>query len=630
MLVFMRRRKRLKLVLWLVIIALAASMVLFFVNVPGPGDLGITTVAMVDGNPISIKEFRQAYFNLHDLYRRSYNVDPSVLKAFQLDKMALEQLLQQQVMVLEAYRMGITATPQEVAQRVTSLPEFQEQGKFIGVNRYQELLLSYNSSPAEFEEDIRRAIILEKFRRVLTDSVAISDRELREEFRNQNEKVSIEYVTLPITSFYSQVQVSEAEIGQHYEKNKESYKLPEQRKAQYLYFSPSRYRDQVQVSEQEMRDYDARNPEPERVRASHILFKVEDPPKEAEVRKKAESVLEQVRKGGDFAELAKKHSEDTSASQGGDLGFFTRGQMVKEFEDKAFSLQPGQTSDLVRSTYGFHIIRVTERVSPTYESRKPVIQSILVNEKSNQISRQRAEQAREDLRKNADWNGIAARYQAEIRETPLFGKGDVVPLIGQNKGFENEMFTLAKGGLGSAYETPVGWVIARLTEIHAPGIPPLSEVRTRVEGEVRKQKADALAQERANQVAGELKSADAAAVATKRGLSAQTSGEFTRLETLPKLAESSQIVARAFNLKAAEVGGPVRAGDEYVAFKVKSRTEPDWAKFDQQRESLQSQLAAKKQNRLLESYLKGLMDKLRKENKIVVNSEAIGTIVASS
>ena len=280
--------------------------------------------------------------------------------------------------VAEARRLGLTVSDAEVAQRIYEIPAFHQNGAFneeiytrvLGVQRPP-------LAKAEFEESLRQSLLVEKLRGALTEWVNVRDSEVENEYKRRNQKVKAEIVVVSADKFKAQVNVTDKDIADWFDSHKESYRVGEKRKIKYLLVDMEQTRTKTIVPPSEIERYyqtnEAQFTTPEQVRASHILLKTEGKD-EAAVRE-GRTLLKQVKSGADFAALAKKNSEDEgSAPQGGDLDYFGRGRMAKEFEDAAFALQPGQISDLVKSPFGLHIIKVADRkpeVKRSLEEARP-------------------------------------------------------------------------------------------------------------------------------------------------------------------------------------------------------------------------------------------------------------------
>ena len=325
-----------------------------------PAGAGATTdaVATVQGRPISVSNFTRAYNAQMAQFRNAYggNMSPAMLRQLGMDRQVLQQMIDQEAVLAEAARLGISATDAEVRER---------NGQFIGEQRYRQLLRLQRPpiTAAQFEDEIRNSVILDKMRATLTEWITVSETEADAEYRRRNEKVSLEVVSFPTVSYLDQVQVTDADVTAFFEKGKETYRIGERRKVRYLLLDGQAIRNNITVPEQDIQRSYRQNIEqysqPEQVRVSHILLNIEGQD-EATVKARAEDLLKQIKGGADFATLAKQHSNDGSAANGGDLGFFPRGQMVKAFEDAAFALKAGEVSPIVESEFGYHIIKAGE------------------------------------------------------------------------------------------------------------------------------------------------------------------------------------------------------------------------------------------------------------------------------
>jgi peptidyl-prolyl cis-trans isomerase D len=331
-------------------------------------------VAEVQGEPITVNQFTRRYNAQLQAYRQAYggNVSEQLLRQLGIEQQILQQLVDEEAMVAEARTQGLQATDAEVRARILALPAFQENGQFIGEQRYRELL-SFQNPPlttTEFEDQLRRAILVEKLRNATTAWISVGDQAIEDEFRRRNEKVKLEIVPLTAETFRSQVSATDAELQAHFDKNKEAYRIGERRKIKYALVAVDKVREQLQVPEADIEAFYKQNvgqyTTPGQVRASHILLQTEGKD-DAAVKARAEELLKRARAGEDFAELAKANSEDQgSAANGGDLDYFGRGRMVPEFEQAAFAMKAGDISDLVKSQFGYHIIKLEDTRQATF------------------------------------------------------------------------------------------------------------------------------------------------------------------------------------------------------------------------------------------------------------------------
>ena len=375
----MRRHKGwLKWSLAIVILAFIILYIPSFLKQDAAGNNDV--VASVEGREITVGRFRQAYQRQMQAYRAQFggNVDERMLKQLGIDQRIVQQMIEEETGLAEASRLGIAATDEEVRTRIATMPGLMENGQFIGEQRYRQLLQMQNPpmTPHDFEEQIRRGVTLEKLQAALTNWITISDKELEDEYKRRNEKVKLAVVSFPADKFREGLDATDAELSAYYDAHKNELKIPEKRKIRYALLDTQAIRTRTQVSAQDIqRSYDDNQQQystPEQVRASHILLKTEGKD-DAAVKKQAEDLLAKVKAGADFAKLATQYSEDeTSRVKGGDLDFFPKGQMVPEFDKAAFSMQVGDISPLVKSQYGYHIIKVTDKKAATTKSLEEV------------------------------------------------------------------------------------------------------------------------------------------------------------------------------------------------------------------------------------------------------------------
>ena len=340
-----------------------------FMRDTAQGASNAAVVADVDGHEITVAQFRRVYEQQMRAYRQSYgaNVDEKLLKQLGIDQRIVQQMIEEEAASAEASRLGITASDAEVRERILALPAFQENGQFIGDERYRQILRMQMPPmrPDEFENQLRRDITVEKLQAAVTGWITVNEDDVAQEYKRRNEKVKLAVVSFPADKFRDAATASDADVAKYFDEHKELYRVPEKRKIRFLTIDQEAMRAKAVVTGQQIeRSYNDNIQQystPEQVRASHILLKTEGKD-DAVVKKQAEEILAKARAGSDFAELAKKYSEDEdSAKKGGDLDFFGKGRMVPQFEQKAFSMQPGEISDLVKTQFGYHIIKLVDK-----------------------------------------------------------------------------------------------------------------------------------------------------------------------------------------------------------------------------------------------------------------------------
>lgn len=624
-----RHRNWLKWSLGLVCLAFILFYIPAFLQPPGTGAGPNDVVAEVEGRPITVAEFRRVYFQQVDAYRSAYGAsfNEQLLRQLGIHRQLLQQLIDEQAALVEAERLGLRVTDEEVRQRILSLPAFLENGRFIGEARYRQVLRQQRPplTPAEFEAELGRTLLIEKLRRALTEWITVSDEEVDEEYRARNEQVKLELVALTVGQLRGAVSVTDAELAAYFDRHKERFRVPEKRRIRYLLLDVQALRSRVTVSPQDVERYYHDNLElfstPEQIRASHILFKLEGKD-EAAVRKTAEAVLAKARAGADFAQLAKQYSEDeASRAKGGDLDFFGRGRMVPEFEDAAFALQAGQVSDLVKTQFGWHIIKVTDRrpatVRPLEEVRQQIVDQIQW-ERAQAQAEQLAQLVSQEVDDPGDFDTVARRRGLSVQESGLFARDEPVPGLGPAPEVVSEAFTLPRGRVAGPLPTPRGYVFFTVTAIQDPYVPRLDEVRERVRESLLTEKARDLARARARVVAGTLKgAADFQKAARQAGLEPKTTDWVRRGTALPDVGISPAVDAVAFRLAPGETSDPIETDDGVVILRVTERKTVTAAELAQGRAALREELLEARRSRFFSAY----MGKAKERMRIEVNRQ---------
>jgi peptidyl-prolyl cis-trans isomerase D len=457
------------------------------------------------------------------------------------------------------------------------------------------------------------------------------DSELRAEFQRNNQEAQVAYVLFKKDDFKKSVKSAEADLQAYFNAHKDKYNIKERRRAQYLLIPVAGVASSISVTDQEVRDQWAQQPHPETVTASHILFKFDPGTKEADVKAKAEEVLKRVKAGEDFAELARKYSQDPgSAKNGGDLGSFTREQMVKEFADVAFALKPGETSDLVRSQFGYHIIKVARHDLPALESNRKAIEQAIKDKKATEIVKQKAQEAQRLAESQKDLNVIAKTLNvpSEIRETPLISRDSDPYANGVSQTMVDEMFQLKDlNAIGKPVEMPLGQALPKLIEVQLPKPPNFAEAHASVEKDYIDAKAGELARADAQKFSDEAtKAGDIEKAAQKQKLAVKTSQSFKRdgqVDT--EIGAATQFTGAAFERPVGSISAPIEldGGNKIAVFQVKSRSPFDEAAFNKQKNELRDRLLGYQQDSYFQEYIRRVTENLTREGKIRINPKAV-------
>jgi peptidyl-prolyl cis-trans isomerase D len=631
-----RHRSWLKWSLALVCLAFVIFYIPDFLRGADANAAATDTVAVVDGHQIRGDEFRRTYQAQLQAYRAAYggNMSDQLLKQLGVEQQILQQMVDERAALAEAERLGVNVSDQEVAQRIYSIPALQENGAFIGAQRYQQLLASQRPpvSTSEFEESVRRSLIVEKLRLTMTEWLSISDKELEEEYRRRNDKVKLSIVSFPTDSYRAAVTVTDPEIEKHFETNKDSFRIPEKRKVKYLLIDVEALRAKVTVPPADVeRSYNENIEQystPEQVRASHVLLKTEGKD-DAAVKARAEEVLAQARSGTDFAELAKKYSEDdTNAANGGDLDFFGRGRMVPEFDQAVFAMQPGQVSDLVKTQYGYHVIKLVDRKEGTSRPLDEVRQQI-----TDQIAFERAQTQAADLAQRleaqiktpADLESVGKAQGLLVQETGFFAKDEPILGVGSAPEMTARAFEMEPGTVSPSLRTGRGFAFQTVTAKQDSYVPNLEEVKERVRDEMVKQRAADIAKQKATELAAKAKaSADFEKTAKAAGVEAKTTELVTRDSPLPDLGVATGVIDAAFKLPLNAVSDAMTTGNGAAVFKVVEKQEATPTDLTSNRDTFRQDLLTDRRNRFFSAY----MMKAKEKMKIELNREALQRMIS--
>jgi peptidyl-prolyl cis-trans isomerase D len=611
--------------LGVVVLVLGGSMLLYLVpQTPGTGEAATDTVAKVGDQSVTLGEVRQ---QLAQIEQR--NQVPKPLESLYA-RQILNQLVYEKELEYEAKRLGITVTDQERADRIKQyVPGAFVNGTFVGMDRYAaEVQARFQLTVPVFEELIRQGLLEEKFRKRVTDGISVGPGELQDEFRYKNEKIKVNYVVINPEELAAKINPTDAEIKAEYEKNKSRYQVPEMRVVRYALLDTTQMRRNIQVSDDQLKVQYQKNIQqyqvPNRVHAEHVLFMTvgKTDAEVDEIKKNAEDVLKQAKKGGKFEDLAKKYSEDPgSKEKGGDLGWITQGQTVPEFEKTAFGLDKGQISDLVKTQYGFHIIKVLEKEAArtkTFDEVKDSLRAPLALQQADQQAADAADRLAKTIRQSnkVSLDDLAKQYQLTISQTRPISATDPVLELGNSKEVKDAIFRLRQNELSLPIRTDRGYVVLSVQQITLAHQGSLEEVRERVVNDLKQEEAGKLAKAKAEELAKRIKTGEKFEAAAKAlGLEAKTSDFISRNDSIAGAVSGKQLGA-AFQLKAGDVGAPVNLGANWIVYRVESKEEPNPSDFEKQKKSLAEQLLQTKRSVAYEAFKTALDTRLKQEGKV--------------
>ena len=611
--------------LGVVVLVLGGSMLLYLVpQTPGTGEAATDTVAKVGDQSVTLGEVRQ---QLAQIEQR--NQVPKPLESLYA-RQILNQLVYEKELEYEAKRLGITVTDQERADRIKQyVPGAFVNGTFVGMDRYAaEVQARFQLTVPVFEELIRQGLLEEKFRKRVTDGISVGPGELQDEFRYKNEKIKVNYAVINPEELAAKINPTEAEIKAEYEKNKSRYQVPEMRVVRYALLDTNQMRRSVQVSDDQLKVQYQKNIQqyqvPNRVHVEHILFMTvgKTDAEVDEIKKKAEDVLNQAKKGGKFEDLAKKYSEDPgSKDKGGDLGWITQGQTVPEFEKTAFGLDKGQISDLVKTQYGFHIIKVLDKETArtkTFDEVKESLRAPIALQQADQQAADAADRLAKAIRQSnkVSLDDLAKQYQLTVSQTRPISATDPVLELGNSKEVKDAIFRLRQNELSLPIRTDRGYVVLSVQQITLAHQGSLEEVRERVVNDLKQEEAAKLAKAKAEELPKRVKAGEKFEAAAKAlGLEAKTSDLISRNDSIAGAVSGKQLGA-AFQLKPGDVGTPMNLGANWIVYRVESKEEPNPNDFEKQKKTLAEQLLQTKRNVAYEAFKTALDTRLKQEGKV--------------
>ena len=622
------RKTGMRILLGVVVLLLGGSMLLYLVpQTPGTGEASSTdTLAKVGDLTVSTTEVRQ---QLAEIQQR--NQIPKQLESLYA-RQILNQLIFQKEIEYEAQRLGIRVSNQERADRIRQfLPTAFNGDTFVGMDRYAaEVQARFQMTVPAFEEAIRQGLLQDKFRRLVTDGISAGPQELQDEFRYRNEKVKLDYALVKPEDLEAKITPDEAEIKAAYEKNKTKYQVPEKRVARFALIDLNQLRQNAQISDDELKLQYQQNIQQfqlsNRVHVQHILLMTvgKTDAEAEEIRQKAQDVLKQAKKGAKFEDLAKKYSEDPGTKdKGADLGWITQGQTVPEFEKTAFGLEKDKISDLVKTQYGFHIIKVLDKETAhtrPFEEVKDSIKTPLLLSKADKQASVLADQLSAAIRRSnrTSLDDLAKQSHLTVGETRPVAPADPVLEFGNSQEAKEAIFRLRQGELSLPIRTDRGYIVLSVKEILPAHQGSLEEVRDKVVAGLKLQKATEMARAKAEDLAKRLKADEKFDAAAKAlGLDSKSSDLFARNGSISGAASGKQLSA-AFQMKSGEVGAPLNLGSNWLVYRVAKKEEPNPADFEKQKKDLTEQVLQTKRNMAFEAFRAALEARLKQEGKLQI------------
>ena len=646
---FLQKENRVTKALFVVIIAAASvSMVVYLIpGLTGQGASAADTYAVVyphwysrvfaSGDTISQAKVSQLA-RMQVMQRNpQYADNPMIVSLF--EQQVGQQLVQQQILLAEAAKLGIRVNDAAVRQYLQTGPSGQilfPGGKFIGADRYAALIQGQFDIPvSEFEENVKHDIAIRRLESLITAGVTVSDQEVRDTFRKSGTKIKFDYAVISADDLRKQINPSDAELEAFFKKNAARYAnaVPEQRSITYFAFTPDQAPGGVQQpTQQEIQQYytahQSEYATPEQARSRHILIKVDpgaDAKTDAAAKAKAEGILKELQGGANFAELAKKYSDDPgSKDTGGELGFAQRGRMVPEFDNAIFTQKIGDYK-LIKTQYGYHIVQVEERQAAHTQQLNevlPTIQATLIREKSAAAQENYARALTSEAIKNG-LDKTAAAHHLQVVTTPPVGEQGVIAALPDGSQLLAKAFQSKQGDPAQYAPTGEGYAIFQVTGVTAAHAPTFADWKSHVLDDYRSEQLPALLSQKTKELADKAKSMnDLAKAAKEMGATVKTSDEVTLSGQVPDLGQVGQVAPQLFDMTPGTISGPINAGRTGVVAKLLEKQEPsadDMAKsFDLMRDQILEQRRAEAFN----VFASNIINDYKKHNLVQINAKA--------
>lgn len=630
--------KNLKWVLWLVVFVFVLLVFTEWGAGRGSGPRGMAGLAARVGDvTITEAEFIRELRGNEQRYREMFGEQWETFREqMDLPAMTLQNLIDRELLIAEARRMGLRVSDKEVLESIFAIPAFQrEDGSFVGEEIYNRILRANQLSPQDFEAGLRREMLIQKLQQAIETGILIPDSEVEREYRRRNETAAFQVAFLGVERGIGEVSAGEDEARAFYQAHSERFTHPEQRQIRFLVVESARLRRELTVPEEQIVEYFQANQSEfvtnEQVRARHILIRplLEDEAAWRDAERKARDVYAQATApGADFAALARRLSDDPgSRDGGGDLGWFERGRMVPEFEAAVFALTPGAISQPVRSQFGYHVIRLEDRrpgaARPLAEVRE-TIRMRLVQGLEEAEGTRRAQALRERIAgtkpaTDEEWRAFGDEV-VSTNVTPFFSAGDVIPGLGRDPVLVAEAQRAKEGFIGGPHRITRGWVVYQVVRVRKAGTVPFEEVRDEATEGARRLKAVELLGTRLKERMPSLTAVTWREAMEGMGATVQEAGEYRRGTSIPGVGLSQALEQAVFATPIGSFTPVVPVGERGVAVaRVTARTEVTPEELAAEKESVRQNLAQEELGRLLAS----ILTESKRRNPPVLNPDVV-------
>jgi len=635
---FRSREKSVRILLGALLALVAASMLVYLIpgGPGGPGVAGQNVLAAVGDDKITTMDVQRA---VERITQGQANLPKGIIAMYV--PTIVNQLIESKAMAYKAREMGLRVSDQELGNAIEA--EFAPElgGKF-DMKVYQMVLSQQGLTPADYERQRRDSMLAARLESIELQSLIVSDADARAEYQRKNLKVGLQYIGFDSKDFTAKVNRDPAAVKAYFDKNRAQFRIPERRNIELITGAVSDFVQTAQVSDsqlhQEYQDNIDSYRTPERVKVRHILIKTQGKPKDdvAKLKVKAEGILKQLQHGGDFADLAKKNSEDPgSAEKGGELGWIVRGQTVPNFEKTAFSLQPGQLSGIIDTEYGFHIIQLEDKQAAHTQAFDEVKPQILLEAKKQVAAenlRKAVDAARAEVSKSpGQAEAIAKKYNLKYYRVDNLATGASLPELNTQQEVSNAIFATPKGAVTEvvSLDTQGKSAFAVVTGVAPSHNAEFAEAQNEVVQKYTTAEATRLAEQAANAAAAQARKGESLdAIAKSYGLSVKAAAPFT-IDGAAEGIGAATMLSTAFKSNVGEIVGPIAAQSAQFVCRVSEKTPADMSQFAKNKESIVQGLAQQRQSAQGPLFRDSVVTNLKNRGKIKMNEAALSRLVSS-
>jgi peptidyl-prolyl cis-trans isomerase D len=634
---FRSREKSVRIVLGVLLGLVALSMLVYLVpgGFGGAAAGGQDTIAVVGDEKITTVDVQRA---MEAVTRNQPNL-PKGLMAMYLPSL-INQLVEQKAMAYQARQIGLRVSDDELGDTIQS--EFsQELGGKFDPNIYQRAVENQGMTVPAFEQQQREMMLSRRLEALEQQAIVVSDQDARAEYARRNDKVGLEYIAFADKDFAPKVNKDPAAVKAYFDKNRTLFRTPEKRDVTLLLGSTADFLANVKIGDDQLRREYQENREsyqiPERVKVRHILIKTQGLPKEQvpKLKAKAADILKQLQTGADFAELAKKNSDDPgSAQKGGELGWIAHGQTVANFDKTAFALNPGQLSGVIETEYGYHILQVEDKQTAhtqTFDEVKPQLEANLRRETASDDLKKAVDQAHAEIVRNPSQAGaIAKKYNLRVSDLKGFESNGTLPDI-SSPNLVNAIFSAAKASVTdvTSLDSEGKGAFAVVNNIVPNHNADFSEVEADATQKYVDAQSKALAQNAANDAAARARKGEPlAAIAKSFGLEVKTAAPFT-IDGAAEGIGSASLLQAAFKDKVGDVVGPVSAQTGEFVCKVAQKVPSDLSQFSKNRDALVQSLQQQRAQVQGALFRDSVLQELKRRGKIKYHQDTITRLESS-